>query len=372
MPGAFSFGRQDRRVTVQRMWDLLAHGLGMPAERLWATYFGGGQVSGHGFDADVETCRAWRDAGLPAERVIGLGVEDNFWKQGGGIDGQETSRKCGPNTELFFDRGAGLGCGPACRPGCRCGRFVEFANSLFIFAEIDAGTNRLSRMPAPFTETVIGMERVAMILEGRASVFEIGTLRPLFERLRLFCPDGSAEDAGSGPAESERVLIDHLRALVYLAADGAPPPGKGGRRRLMRILIRRALAQLQVLGIAGSDALPDLVDGVIALGGDRRAHLERGRERLLAYLAEEGPVFERTLSRGYRQLDRLLARHNGHGVEGRELVRLVKQFGIPVSLLRATLARQGVDFREPEYRKAMEQWRSKLPASSPAHPSRTF
>jgi alanyl-tRNA synthetase len=372
MPGAFSFGHRSHRVTIQRMWDFVINELAIDPQRLWVTYFVGGDISGHHFETDLETYRAWQEIGMPDDRIVGLGADHNFWKQGGGIDCRETSRKCGPNTELFFDRGPQRRCGPECRPGCQCGRFVEFANSLFIFAEIDATTNQLSIMAQPFTETVIGSERVAMILEGKATVFEIESVRPLFEYLQSFYSTKSGEDACLNLKESERILVDHLRALVFLAADGAPPPGKGGRRRLMRILIRRVLAELQILGGATPSPIPVLMDGVIALNGDRRLHLEHGRERLLAYVSEEQAAFERTLSRGYRQLDRLLARNNGLGLRGRELVRLVKQFGVPLSLLRATLARQGVDFRESEYRKAMEQWRSGLSASGPAPPPRTF
>jgi alanyl-tRNA synthetase len=365
MPGAFSFGHNGRQVTIQRMWDFLTRDLKIDSGRLWATYFAGGEVSGHPFKEDLDTYQAWRDVGLPADRTIGLGADHNFWKQGGGIDGQETSRKCGPNTELFFDRGSQLSCGADCRPGCRCGRFVEFANSLFIFAEIDAETDALSLMADPFTETVIGTERVAMILEGKPAVFEIETVKPLIENLRSFCSNRNAEVAFNAE-ESERILVDHLRALVFLSADGAPPPGKGGRRRLMRILVRRVLAQMRILQIDSPRCLTALIDLVITLAQGQHPNLDRGRDTLLAYMEAEIPVFDRTLSRGYRQLDRLLARNNGCTLEGKELVRLVKQSGIPVPLLKVTLARKGVEFRECEYVKAVDQWRCDLLASTAA------
>jgi len=321
MPGAFSFGHNSRHVTIQRMWDLLTHELNLAPDCLWATYFTGGQIAGHFFAEDTETRRTWEQIGLPSERIVGLGVAHNFWKQGGGIDDQETSRKCGPNTELFFDRGFQWSCSPDCRPGCECGRFIEFANSLFIFAEIDANTNKLSLMAEPFTETVIGVERVAMILAGRSTVFEIETIHPLIDTLRSFYKDPSAN--ASNYADSEHILIDHLRALVFLAADGAPPPGKGGRRRLMRILIRRVLTQMRVLPVASSGCLTALIDEVVALNRLRQPNLSRGREILLAYFETETPAFNETLTRGYRQLDRLLARKNGHILDSSQLVSLV-------------------------------------------------
>lgn len=354
MPGAFSFGHTGRQVTIKRMWNFLTGELKLDTDRLWATYFVGGEVSGHFFAEDHETYEAWQDIGLPENRLIGLGVEHNFWRQGGGIDGQGVKRKCGPNTELFFDRGSHLSCGSTCRPGCGCKRFVEFANSLFIFAELDVETETLSLMAEPFAETVIGVERVAMILAGKSSVFEIETIQPLIEKLRNFLPGGK-EDSSFDTTENERILIDHLRALVFLAADGAPPPGKGGRRRLMRMLIRRVLAQMQLLQITSAACLPALIDLVIALARNRQPNLAPGRDRLLAYLETEIPTFNRTLSRGYRQLERLLAKNNGYALDGTQLVSLVKQFGMPAPLLKGTLTRRGFEFRESEYLQAMGQ-----------------
>jgi alanyl-tRNA synthetase len=358
MPGAFSFGHIDRQVTIERMWRFLVGDLRIDPSHLWATYFAGGEISGNRFERDFEAYQAWRAVGLPHERIVALGVGHNFWKQGGGIDGQEVSRKCGPNTELFFDRGPQLGCGPACRPGCGCDRFVEFANSLFIFAEIDAETNDLAWMEEPFTETVIGTERVAAILADKSTVFEIETVKPFLEALRLFY-DGQPTVSFDVRA-SERILVDHLRALVFLAADGAPAPGKGGRRRLMRILIRRALAQVRILQIESPRCLPVLIDLIITLAGNQEPHLEHARDTLLGYIESEAQAFDQTLSRGYRQLDRLLARNNGRALGGRELVSLVKQFGIPVPLLKATLAHKGCEFKEGEYSKTIEQWRHQV------------
>lgn len=365
MPGAFSFGHTGRQVTIQRMWDFLTEDLKLDPNRLWATYFAGGVVSGHFFAEDFETHQAWQDIGLPKSRLIGLGVEHNFWKQGGGIDGQGIKRKCGPNTELFFDRGPHLSCGPACRPGCRCGRFIEFANSLFIFAEIDAETEALSLMAGPFTETVIGVERVSMILAGKSNVFEIETIQPLIEKLRTFYPRRQ-EVPLFDISENEHILVDHLRALVFLAADGAPPPGKGGRKRLVRMLIRRVLAQMRILQIASPTCLHALIDLVIALVRDKQSNLACGRDRLLAYIETEIPAFDRTLVRGYRQLDQFLAKNNGYALDGRQLVSLVKQFGMPVPLLKTTLIRKGFEFKESEYLQAMGQWRYKSFSSEAA------
>ncbi len=367
MPGAFSFGQIDRAVAIERMWELLIHQLGIDPGRIWATYFSGDTISGHFFPEDSDSRRAWKNMGLPDDRIIGLGRAHNFWKQGGGIDGQEPDRKCGPNTELFYDRGPHLACGPQCRPGsCKCGRFVEFTNSLFIYAQIDAETNALQLMPDPFTETVIGTERVAMILANRPTVFEIDSIRPLMETLRRYYP-GRAQETFFDSGASERILVDHLRALLFLTADGAPPPGKGGRRRLMRILIRRVLTQMRLLQIDSPHCLPELAELVVTLEGYKHPELNQGRVRLLEYIDEETAVFEKTLGRGYHHLEQLLHKNEGRRLEGKSMVNLVKQFGMPVALLRAALIRRGSEFNEQAYQQAIEQWQRNVSLKAAGH-----
>jgi alanyl-tRNA synthetase len=119
------------------------------------------------------------------------------------------------------------------------------------------------------------------------------------------------------------------------------------------MLIRRVLAHLQILQIASPACLPALIDLVIALARNKQSNLGCGRDRILAYLETETPAFDRTLSRGYRQLDRLLAKNNGDALDGNQLLSLVKKFGMPAPLLKTTLARRGFEFRENEYLQAM-------------------
>jgi len=233
MPGAFTFGSDGKAATIQRMWDLVTKTLEVDPAHLWVTCFAGGTKGGHQFPSDIETYQTWKRIGLPGERVVALGPDDNLWMQGGGIDGHEPSRKCGPNTELFFDRGEDLRCRAECRPGCRCGRFIEFANSLFISAEVDEETGALRPMDRPLDETVIGTERVAMISQGKASVFEIDCIQPLVDKVRSFCNGSDADDWTDRAAQ---IISDCVRALLFLVANGAPLPGKGGRQRIAKLL----------------------------------------------------------------------------------------------------------------------------------------
>ena len=282
--------------------------------------------------------------------------------QGGGIDGAEPTRKCGPNTEVFFDRGEMWSCGAQCQPGCRCGRFVEFANSLFISAEVDRETNALHPLETPFNETVIGTERVAMISQNRASVFEIDCLRPLVDKV---CSFGTWSKADASFKRATEIVADYVKALLFLAADGAPPPGKGGRRRIVKLLVREVLAQQRVLGIPSLDFLPELVQAIVALYGQRYPRLSSGRQRLLGYFASENARFERTLERGYRVLKRMIETE-GRAPEVEQVIDLVKKHGFPLSLIQMELDQKELLYDDQAYRNALAGWRPSRTQAAPA------
>lgn len=347
MPGAFCFGTTEKANTIQRMWHFLTSVLGIAPANLWVTYFAGGQVLGCHLGQDTETRRAWQEIGVTPARIMGLDSTANFWKQGDGAQGLESHRKCGPNTEVFFDRGAQWACGPDCRPGCRCGRFVEFANSLFINSELDAD-GKLVPMSNPFTETVIGTERVAMILQGKTSVFEIDELESILSAIREFCAQ-----PGGKPA-SERIIADHLRALLFLAADGAPPPGKDGRQRIIKILIRNVLTHQMILDIVSPDFIPAVVTAIAQL----YPHLRSAPSLLLDYIALEMPRFQRTVQSGQRRLDKYLAANGGHTLQGSQILLLEKKFGLPSALTAQLLEMRGLEFRREEYNLLLQNWKS--------------
>lgn len=361
MPGAFVFNPNDKSSTVERMWDLVTGALCLDAARLWVTYFAGGVKGGHSFPPDTETCESWKQIGLSEERIVALGPKDNFWMQGGGIDGDEPTRKCGPNTEIFFDRGEKWSCGARCRPGCPCGRFVEFANSLFISAEVDRDTNVLHPLDIPFNETVIGTERVAMISQNQASVFGIDSLQPLVDKV---CSFSARSDADASSKRAAEIVADYVRALLFLAADGAPPPGKGGRRRIVKSLIREVLAQQRVLGISSLAFLPDLIDAIIALYGSRYPGLSAGREPLLSYLAGENARFSRTLEKGYKTLA-LIIQAEGRAPKVEQVVDLVKKHGFPLSLIQMELNQRELLYDDQAYHDALAEWRPSRAQAAP-------
>ncbi len=343
-------------VTIERMWRFVTQELQVPAEKLWITYFDGGEVAGQRFSADTETRQKWLDLGLSEARLVNLGAEDNFWKQGGGINGQPY-RKAGPNTEIFYDYGEQASCGAQCRPGCPCGRFIEFANSLFVYDEIDWQTGRTRRLNQPFVETVIGVERLAMILQQKASVFEIDSLAPLVELLRQFYRPDQAPypDADT----SEKVMVDHLRALVFLARDGAPPPpGKDGRRRLVKILIRQILTHELLLNLTSPNYLETLLQTALEL---YRLPSENILPALNQYFQTETVRFQRTVRTGLGELEKIFQRQP-QSLSGQQIVRLEKQFGLPLELIEQQHHHRQLPFLLTAYQTALKQWKSPISA----------
>jgi alanyl-tRNA synthetase len=353
MPGAFTFKSIDKQTCMAQIWELLTKEYGFPPESLWVTYFNGGEISGHHFEADTETRQAWQEVGMPSNRLVGLGPEHNFWKQGSSVVGEREAPKCGPNTEVFFDRGIAFACGPECAPSCRCGRFIEIQNTLLITEHIDDNTGIVRPLEEPFIEVVVGTERVAMLSQGRESVFEIDSIAPLIKHVRqaMQIPILPVVDQTT----QKRILIDHLRAMLFLTADGAPPPGRGGRARLMRKLARGIITSHKLLQIEEPGFVDSLLDLALELYGDQQPQLPPARQTVLTYLADERAMFENTLQRGKRRLERLLRRQGNH-ISGEDMVNLEKEHGLPEPLLEVFLARRQVPFSRQAYQNAYKNW----------------
>ncbi len=331
MPGAFVFGEIDAKKTTQLMWTMAIDALHLNPDKLWASYFAGGTVFGCEQPKDVRTYLGWRNIGLPDKHIVGLGDKHNFWIQGNGLQGENNLRKCGPHTELFFDRGEELSCGINCLPGCACGRFVEFSNTLFIEFEIDVKSSCIHKIATPFTETVIGIERVEMIQKNIDSIFETSVYQPVIEVINKYI---ARKDIAHGDMlMSQRIIADHLRALYHLVADGAPPPGKNGRQRIIKTLIRRIVTQQIVLGIEKKDFMPNLLDCVAQNLSDVNG-FQYNKEKITQFYSEEEERYFKTLQRGNSQIERLIYQNNGKNLSECQIQDLKQFWGVPEILAR--------------------------------------
>jgi alanyl-tRNA synthetase len=365
MPGAFTFGRHRKKSDIEQTFRLLTDVYKFSAQDLWATYFKGDVVADIELLADSESCNAWVGVGVPENQVIGLGAAHNFWKQNANFVGENHAAKCGPNTEIFFDRGLHLKCGPNCMPPCGCGRFVEISNTLFITLHIDENSRAVFPLDEPFTETVVGAERVAMLLQGASSVFDIDRMAPIVEFVRDQAINDSDEWRKEDGAQTHfQVIADHIRAVLFLTSDGAPPPGKGGRARLMRKLIREMMTSQKLLGINGKSFMPGLIDVVIDLYSKELPRMAAHRKKALEYIVNEGDCFDKTLDRGFRRLERLMENKSDGKISGREILLFEKDCGVPVPLLERDLERMKLQFDSQEYLSAYRKWEARLVESN--------
>jgi alanyl-tRNA synthetase len=237
---------------------------------------------------------------------------------------------------------------------------VEFSNSLFICREQNGQDGAFHPMADPFSETVIGTERVAMILQGAQSVFETEAYRPLISAVHSFAR--APELPEPLLIASERVIADYLKSLYVLVADGAvadgaPPPGKDGRERIIKLLIRNVITRQIILGIESEEFLPTLVDCISRTVHNTLWATPEDKERLASYFSSELHRFLKTLRRGRRQLERLLKENDRRTLSGPQIVYLEKKWGMPHLLTAKMLREKGLVFAEAEYRESLEAWR---------------
>lgn len=358
MPGAFLFNQDGKETIIKWMWTLVTEVLKIDPQHLWVSYFGGGKLAHHEISADDETYKAWRNIGISQDRLIGLGIKDNYWVQGGGLYGDNTyQRKCGPNTELFYDLGIKNSCGTECKPGCRCGRFLEFANTLFISYTLDADTNQLLPLKDPFIETVIGTERVAMILQKKCSVFETKEYSDLINLIDQYITRKDLPFYLIN--ESKKIIADHIKALWVLIADGAPTPGKNGRSRIIKILIRRLLTRIIVLGIAAEEFIPTILLSVEKFIANRDEKCSKGVfEKVYSYIHLESKRFQETIIRGEKEMNMLLEKSDNNKLDNSQVITLEKNFGFPFPLIAIKLYERGIDYDYIQYLEALAAWKN--------------
>src|SRR3954449_10173787 len=283
MLGNFSIGDYFKEGAVEFAIELSTRGFGLDFDRIWVTVFGGDEELGLGPDDEAIAC--WKAVGVPDERIVQLGRDDNFWQAG-------PTGPCGPCSELYYARGPEFG-DDEDRPGDDTDRVVEYWNLVFMQYELhDDGS--LTPLPAQNIDTGLGVDRMAAILEGVPSVFETEHFRPMVEL--------GEELSGRKFGEDDRVsralaiLADHGRGMTFLMSDGVVPSNEEGGYVLRRIM-RRAIQQGQVLGIE-QPFLPQLTEAVIDAMGAAYPDLKKNADTIRRWAAAEEESFRRTLDQG--------------------------------------------------------------------------
>ncbi|MBV9280133.1 MAG: alanine--tRNA ligase, partial [Chloroflexi bacterium] len=311
MLGNFSVGDYFKRKAVGFTWDFLTSTLGVPADRWWATIYPG----------DEEARSAWLAVGMPADRIGE--TEENWWAQG-------PVGPCGPDSEIHFDRGPEYGRDhPNCRPEHECERFLETWNNVFMsFFQDESGDRR----PLPWNniDTGMGLERLTMVVQGVASVYDTDLFQPIIGVVSRLANVQYRADPHVD--RSLRVIADHSRAITFVIADGVMPSSEG-RGYVLRRLLRRAAMHGRLLGI-DRPFLTEPAQEVIAIMSGYYGELQSRREHILQVIHQEERRFVQTLERGLVIFEEMAggAQETGKRISGDDAFLLYDTHGFPLEL----------------------------------------
>jgi alanyl-tRNA synthetase len=347
MLGNFSFGDYFKDGAIELAWEFVTEKMKLDPAKLWATVYRGNPE--HSLGADEAAIAAWQRVGVPAERIVRLG-EDNFWSAG-------PTGPCGPCSEIYYDRGPEHGCGkPDCAPGCSCDRFLEFWNLVFTEFEQHADGS-LTPLPRQNIDTGLGLERGTAILQDVYSVYEIDSFQEIMDWVTE--ASGSASDESDLATKAHRVLADHGRGMVFLAAEGVKP-GNLGRSYVMRRVIRRAVQHGSRIGLE-APFLARLAEVVIEQMGDVYPELREHAEEIKSVLTAEEERFSQTLARGMRLFEELAS---GKQLSGEDAFKLHDTYGFPLELTRELASERGMTLDEAGFARLMEEQRERSRAGA--------
>jgi len=339
MLGNFSFGDYFKRDAIHYAWEFLTEVLRLPAERLWVTVF----------DQDKEAEAIWlNDVGVDPARFARIGSKDNFWSMG-------DTGPCGPCTEIFYDHGEGIPGGPPGSPDEDGDRYIEIWN--LVFMQYDrAPDGTLTPLPRPSVDTGMGLERIAAVVQGVHSNYEIDIFKALVKAAADLARVESTDNS------SLRVLADHIRSCAFLIADGVLPSNEG-RGYVLRRIIRRAIRHGYKLGIRDT-FFYRLVSPLCAQMGDAYPELVADRSMVEQVLKKEEERFAETLEQGMKVLESHLKGMSGKTISGETVFQLYDTYGFPVDLT-ADVAREHALVLDLEgFERAMEEQRERARAAS--------
>ncbi len=347
MLGNWSFGDYFKAESIPWGWELSTQGFGMDPERIWVTVFGGDEELGLG--PDEEAIALWGAIGVPDERIVRLGREDNFWQAG-------PTGPCGPCSELYLDRGETFGAAGE-RPGDDSDRFLEFWNHVFMSYDL-AADGSLTGLPMRNIDTGMGLDRMAAVLQDVPSVFETDHVRPLVDLAEEL--SGRRYDEGGAVTRAMRIVADHARGATFLIADGVVPSNED-RGYILRRIMRRAIQQGRTLGLE-APWLGRFAERTIELMGSTYPELGAEREMIARWVGDEEESFGRTLERGSELLEQLVVGAKEVGtswIDAADAFKLHDTYGFPYDLTKELLAEQGLSVDDGGFEELMEEQRQR-------------
>lgn len=338
MLGNFSFGDYFKHEIIPWAWEFLTEVMQIPKEVLWVTVY----------EDDDEARDIWiNEVGVPADRVVKMGKEDNFWEHGTG--------PCGPCSEIHVDRGEKYGCGkPDCKIGCECDRFMEVWNLVFTqFDRAEDGT--YSRLSHPNIDTGMGLERLAVVMQGVDNLFEVDTVQNVMKHIQRYA--GVEYKKGDAAVDvSLRVITDHIRSTVMMVSDGVIPSNEG-RGYVLRRLLRRAARHGRLLGIDGA-FLYDVADTVIDESKLGYPELDEKRGYIKKIIKIEEEKFDKTIEGGLVVLNQYISDAKTGGLKklsGEQAFKLHDTYGFPLDLTIEIAEENGLGVDVEGFNAAMKE-----------------
>ena len=343
MLGNFAFGDYYKKDVIPWSWDFVTNYLKLDPKRLWITIY----------ETDEEAYEIWtKDVGIPPERVVRKGKKDNFWGPPG------ATGSCGPCSEIHYDLGEHLKCSDDCSIAtCECDRWCEIWNLVFTELFQDEEGN-FSPLKKKNVDTGMGLERIAMVVQGKESTFETDLLFPILQKVS----DMAKVPYKQNPKTdiSLRIITDHARCVSFMINDGVTP-GNEGRSYVLRMILRRALRHGKLLGLE-LPFLSEIVDTVISLYKEQYPDLEKNAEKIKTIIKTEEERFKITLDRGYKLLEDLM--QNSKQIDGENAFKLYDTFGFPLELTVEIAAEKGVTVDTDGFNEEMKKQKEKAKAAA--------
>jgi alanyl-tRNA synthetase len=345
MLGNFSFGDYFKTEAIEFAWDFLTRTCGLPAEKLWVTVY----------EADDEAAEIWLDRiGVDPDRFSRIGDKpgkrydsDNFWAMG-------DTGPCGPCTEIFYDHGAEVPGGPPGSPDEDGDRYIEIWN--LVFMQYDrAADGTMTALPAPCVDTGMGLERLAAILQGGHSNYDIDLFRHLIKSAARLT------NTSDLAAPSLKVIADHVRACAFLIVDGVLPSNEG-RGYVLRRIIRRAIRHGYKLGCEDL-FFNRMVAPLVEVMGQAYPELADQQQQVTDILAREEQRFGETLDQGMTLLESAIAELVGREIPGEVAFKLYDTYGFPIDLTRDIARERNLGVDEAGFEQAMERQRARARAA---------
>ena len=339
MLGNWSLGDYFKEESVAMSYEFLTKELGIPSEKISVTCFAGDEDC----PKDTVTAECWKKAGIPEERIYFFGKDDNWW-----IAGEEGP--CGPDTEMFYDTGKEK-CSEGCNPSCGCGKYVEIWNNVFM-EYLKTSDGKYQKLKQQNVDTGLGLERMAMLLQGKKTPFEIEIFKPVMDKLEEL---EKVDDIAS-----RRIVAEHLRSSMMIILDGGIPSNVD-RGYILRRLIRRMTRRLRKLQI-DTNQISTLIDISIDAQKELYPELETNKERIKDVIIEEISKFEKTLERGEREFNKIvnkLRTENKDTISGQDLFTLYETYGFPPEVTQDLAEEQGIKIDNTEFDRLFKEHQEK-------------